>query len=582
MGNFTVMPRLGMTMTEGKIVKWLINEGDKVEKGDYLYEVETDKTTLEVDSLYAGILLKQYYEEGEDVPCDLEVGYIGEAGEEVPEIEKVVVSAESKDGAAPSAAPSSSERSAPTATPKKKAAALEDDGKTYDYDLAIIGGGPGGYVAALRAAQLGVKTVVIEKDVLGGACLNRGCIPTKALYTSAKQWQSIQNAGEFGFEIEGAKFDFAKIMKRKDKVVKQLTGGVGALLKKAKVEVINGEAKMSKEHEISVNDKTITCKYAILATGSSPLSVLRNVADGVEIYNTDKLMGLKKLPKTMVIVGGGIIGCEIGCIMNSFGVDVTIVELLPSILPMVDDEVATYLARHMSKNGIKLTTGVTVDAIRKEKAGYTVIMSDDNTVKCDMVLEAVGRKVNTDAFEALGVDMTKRGFVNVDEFMCTNLRSVYAIGDMNGICQLAHAASEQGVAAVERLFDGKTEAEEQNIPSCVFTDIEIAYIGLTKAQAESQGIEAREFKFPFAANGKALTMGESEGFIKVVTDPRFGEILGVHIIGPEASTLIHEAAIAMRLEATAESAGTTVHAHPTLSEAMSEAFLGSSKGALHI
>ena len=582
MGNFTVMPRLGMTMTEGKIVKWLVGEGEKVEKGDYIYEVETDKTTLEVDSLYSGILLKQYYEEGEDVPCDLEVGYIGEAGEKVPEIEKYVASAEAEDEAA-AAAPMAPAAAPVAATVKKaKAQPLIDDGNVYDYDLAIIGGGPGGYVAALRAAQLGVKTVVIEKDVLGGACLNRGCIPTKALYTSAKQWQSFLNAEQFGFKIEGASFDFGAIMKRKNGIVKQLTGGVGMLLKKAKVEVIKGEATMSKEHEISVGDKTISCKFAMLATGSSPASVLKNVADGVEIYDTDKLMGLKKLPKAMVIVGGGIIGCEIGCIMNSFGVDVTIVEMLPSILPMVDSEVAAYLSKHMSKNGIKLVNGVTADAIEKEKSGYNVKLSDGNAVKCDMILEAVGRKVNGDAFDKLGVKMTAKGFVDVDEFMRTNLQSVYAIGDINGICQLAHAASEQGIASVERMFDGKTEAEEQNIPSCVFTDIEIAYIGMTKAQAKEKGIEAREFKFPFAANGKALTMGEGEGFIKVVTDPRFGEILGVHIIGPEASTLIHEAAIAMRLEATAESAGTTVHAHPTLSEAMSEAFLGSSRGALHI
>ncbi len=568
-----------MTMTEGKIVKWLKNVGDKVEKGDYIYEVETDKTTLEVDSLYGGILLKQYYEEGEDVPCDLEVGYIGEAGEEVPEIEKFVATDAVKGEVAPAAAPT-----APIEGPTKaaKAQPLMDDGKVYDYDLAIIGGGPGGYVAALRAAQLGVKTVVIEKDVLGGACLNRGCIPTKALYTSAKQWQSFLNAEQFGFKIEGASFDFGAIMKRKNGIVKQLTGGVGMLLKKAKVEVIKGEAKMSKEHEISVGDKTITCKFAMLATGSSPASVLKNVADGVKIYDTDKLMDLKKLPKFMVIVGGGIIGCEIGCIMNSFGVDVTIVEMLPSILPMVDSEVAAYLSKHMSKNGITLVNGVTADAIDKEKTGYNVKLSDGNAVKCDMILEAVGRAVNGKAFDKLGVKMTAKGFVDVDDFMRTNLQSVYAIGDINGICQLAHAASEQGIASVERMFDGKTEAEEQNIPSCVFTDIEIAYIGLTKAQAAEQGIEAREFKFPFAANGKALTMGEGEGFIKVVTDPRFGEILGVHIIGPEASTLIHEAAIAMRLEATAESAGTTVHAHPTLSEAMSEAFLGSSRGALHI
>ena len=574
MGNFVVMPRLGMTMTEGRIIKWLVNEGDKIDKGDYIYEVETDKTTLEVDSLYSGILLKQYYDEGELVPCDLEVGYIGEAGEEIPTIEKKAVEETSE------AKPAEK-----IEAPKKKAEAkplIADEGSEYEYDLAVIGGGPGGYVAALRAAQLGVKVALVEKDEIGGTCLNRGCIPTKALYTSAKQWQAIQNADEFGFTVKDAELDFSKVMKRKDKIVKKLTGGVGSLLKKAKVDFIKGTAMMSKEHEITVGDRTISCRFAIIATGSTPASVLKNVAEGVEVYDTDKLMGLTELPESIVIVGGGIIGCEIGSIMNSFGVDVTIVELLPTILPMVDQELSAALAAHMIKSGIKIINGVTADFIEKSEKGYTVKLSDGKEASCDMILEAVGRKVNSESFEALGIELTQKGFVDVDEFMCTNLKSVYAIGDINGICQLAHVASEQGVIAVERMFDGRMEAEEQAIPSCVFTDLEIAYIGLTEAQAKEKGSKVKTFSFPFAANGKALTMSEGEGFVKVVVDERFGEILGVHIIGPEASTLIHEAAIAMRLEATAEYAGTTVHAHPSLSEAMMEAFLGCSKGAIHI
>ena len=564
MGNFVLMPKLGMTMEEGKIVKWLVSEGDKIEKGDYIFEVETDKTTLEVDVLYSGTVLKLYYEEGDIVLCDGEVAFIGEEGEDAPEIEK----------AAPAAA---------SAAAKMEAKPLmADDSTNYDYDLAVIGGGPGGYVAALRAAQLGAKVALVEKDELGGTCLNRGCIPTKALYASAKQWQAIQNADEYGFTVKGAEFDFSKVMKRKDKVVKKLTGGVGALLKKAKVDVIKGTAKMEKEHEVKVGDKTITCKFALLATGGKPASVLKNVAEGVEIYDTDKLMGLKELPKSIVIVGGGIIGCEVGCIMNSFGVDVTIVEMLPTILPMVDAEIAATLAKQMTKSGIKLINGVTADAIEKCNSGYTVKLSDGNAVDCGMILEAVGRKVDSEAYETLGIEPTEKGFVDVDAFMCTSQASVYAIGDINGICQLAHAASEQGVLAVERMFRGRTEAEVQNIPSCVFADLEIAYVGLTEAQAKEKGLEVKTYSFPFAANGKALTMGEGEGFVKVVYDDRFGEILGVHIIGPEASSLIHEAVVGMRLEATTNNIGTTVHAHPTLSEALMEAFLGCSKGALHV
>jgi dihydrolipoamide dehydrogenase len=576
MGNFILMPKLGMTMTDGKIIKWLKDEGDMIEKGDYIFEVETDKTSLEVDSLYTGILLKKYYGAGEDVPCNSEMGYIGKTGEAIPELQRAA--------AAASVPTEKQSVSAPAAEPSKKVETkpLVVEEGSYDYDLIVIGAGPGGYVAAIRAAQLGAKVAIVEKDEMGGTCLNRGCIPTKALYASAKRWKNIRNADQYGFKVTGAEFDFTAIMENKNKVVHRLTSGVSSLMKKNKVEIIKGEAKIKKEHEVTVGGKKFTCKFALIATGGRPASVLKNIDAGVEIWDTDKLMGLKSLPEKAVIVGGGIIGCEIGCILNSFGVKVTIVEMLPSILSMVDGDIAVCLADDMKKNDIEILSGVTVDGIKKDSAHNIVKLSNGNTVTCDMIIEAVGRKANKDAFEDLGVELTPKGFVVTDDFMTTNLGSVYAIGDITGICQLAHAASEQGIIAVERMFGGRTKAEKQNIPSCIFTDLEIAYVGMTEAQAKEKGLDVRIFKFPFGANGKALTMGESEGFVKVVCESRFGEILGVHIIGPDASSLIQEAVTAMRLEATAESAGTTVHAHPTLSEALMEAFLGCSTGAIHM
>lgn len=571
MGNFLLMPKLGMTMTDGKIVKWLKNEGDKVEKGDYIFEVETDKTTLEVDALYSGILLKKYYDEGDNVACDTKIAFIGGAGESIPEIER-----------AQSAISKLVQQEPSAAIKQTQAQPIAADDTKYDYDLAVIGGGPGGYVAAIRAAQLGAKTVLIEKDTVGGTCLNRGCIPTKALYTSAKQWRNLNHAEEFGFRVKGAELDFAAVMKRKDNIVNQLTGGVAALLKKNKVGIIYGNGKITKEHEVIVEDRKMSCKYAILATGGYPASVLKNVEAGVNIYDTDKLMGIKELPKSVVIVGGGIIGCEIGCIMNAFGVKVVIVEMLPSILAMTDEEVSGLLAAHMKRNGIEIRTSSTVDAVEKSGDKYNVKLSGGDKLECEMVFEAVGRKVNDQAFEELGLECSAKGYVNVDSLMRTNKKSIFAIGDITGICQLAHAASEQGVIAAEFMFGGRTEATQQYIPSCIFTDIEIAYVGMTEKQAKENGLEPNVSKFPFAANGKALTMGETEGFVKVVYDKRFGEILGVHIIGPEASNLIHEAVAAMRLEGTAEYIGSAVHAHPTLSEALMEAFLGCSKGAIHI
>jgi dihydrolipoamide dehydrogenase len=570
MGNFVLMPKLGMTMTDGKIVKWLKNEGDHIEKGDYIFEVETDKTTLEVDSLYRGILIKKLFHEGDVAACDTQIAYIGEAGENVPVDTKPAVG-----GAKQPVLPDDS-LSIRVAQP------LADDGAVYEYDLAVVGGGPGGYVAAIRAAQLGAKTVLIEKDQLGGTCLNRGCIPTKALYTSAGQWRKIARCEEYGFRVSGAELDFSAVMQRKDKIVRQLTGGVAGLLKKNKVSVLHGEAEVAREHEVILGDKKISSKYILLATGGRPASLLKNVSKDVNIINTDTFMDLKELPRSIVIVGGGIIGCEIGCILNAFGAKVTIVEMLPAILPMTDDEISSLLMQHMTKNGMDIRTSTTVNAVEKKGPAYSVILSDNHTVECDMVLEAVGRVMNDEAFRDLGLKRSQKGFVDVDSFMGTNLAGVYAIGDITGICQLAHAASTQGVIAAERMFGGKTETEEQLIPSCIFTDLEIAYVGMTEKQAKEKGLKARVFKYPFSANGKALTLGESEGFVKIICDERFDEILGVHIIGAEASTLIHEAVMAMRLEATSAYAGTVIHAHPTLSEALMEAFLGLSKGAVHI
>lgn len=575
MGNFVLMPKLGMTMTEGKIIKWLKEEGDLVEKGDYILEVETDKTSLEVDSLYSGILLKKYYEAGYDAPCNKEIAYIGLAGEDIPGLPKTESQSAAK-------LTEQKPQAVPAAVAKPSAAKLPELQGGYDYDLAIVGAGPGGYVAALRAAQLGAKVCVVEKDELGGTCLNRGCIPTKALYASAKRWKDIQNAHLYGFRLREAAFDFPSIMSQKDKTVKRLTDGVSSLMKKNKIDVIRGEASIEKEHEIMVGSKKITCGFTLLATGGRPASVLKNIAaDCVEITDTDKFMHLKALPSSVVIVGGGIIGCEIGCILNAFGVQVTIVEMMPAILSMADADVAACLAGNMQKNGIAILTGTTVKGIEKKAGKNVVTLSNGDTIACEMILEAVGRQVNTDAFAALGIELTPKGYVATNEFMNTSLASVYAIGDVTGKCQLAHAASEQGILAAERMFGGRAEIEEQNIPSCIFTDLEIAYVGLTEAQAREQGLEFRTYTFPFSSNGKALTLGDSEGFVKVISDKRFGEILGVHIIGPEASSLIEEAVMAMRLEATAEYAGTTVHAHPTLSEALMEAFLGCSRGALH-
>lgn len=574
MGNFVAMPKLGMTMTEGKIIRWLAQEGAQVEKGDYIFETETDKTSLEVDSLYSGTLLKIYYGEGSTVPVNEPVAFIGAEGEEIPERPAPQEPAKQAEKA--------KEIPVVTETPKPKPA--NKTGKTerpagnFDFDLIVVGAGPGGYVAAIRAAQLGAKVAVVEKDSVGGTCLNRGCIPTKAYYASAKRYEDMKRAEEFGLKGDHIGFSWQAIRARKNEIVSKLVAGVAGLLKKNSITLLKGNASVKHPNEVLVDEKAYTCAYILLATGAKPASVLKTQ---VKPMNTNDVLDLEALPESMVIIGGGVIGCEMAGIMNSFGVEVTIVELLPQILPMTDEEVAAELHRKMEAKGVRILTGTTCEDITQENKDYIVRLSNGETIRCNAVLEAVGRKPATGAVEGLKLERDRKGYVVVDDMMRTSADYIYAIGDINGKFQLAHAASAQGILAAEHMFADRQDTEDQAIPSCIFTDLEIAYIGLTEAQAREKGLPVRTFKFPYSANGKALTLGETEGFVKVITDERWGEILGVHIIGAEASSLIEEAVMAMRCEATAQAAGSTIHAHPTLSETLMEAFLGASSGAIH-
>lgn len=574
MGNFVAMPKLGMTMTEGKIIRWLAQEGAQVEKGDYIFETETDKTSLEVDSLYSGTLLKIYYEEGSTVLVNEPVAFIGAEGEEIPELPapQEPVKQDEKAKEIPVV------METPKPKPANKIGKTERPAGNFDFDLIVVGAGPGGYVAAIRAAQLGAKVAVVEKDSVGGTCLNRGCIPTKAYYASAKRYEDMKRAEEFGLKGDHIGFNWQAIRARKNEIVSKLVAGVAGLLKKNNITLLKGNASIKNPNEVLVDEKAYTCAYILLATGAKPASVLKTQ---VKPMNTNDVLDLETLPESMVIVGGGVIGCEMAGIMNSFGVEVTIVELLPQILPMTDEEVAAELHRKMEAKGVRILTGTTCEDITQENKDYIVRLSNGETIRCNAVLEAVGRKPETGAVEGLKLERDQKGYVVVDDMMRTSADYIYAIGDINGKFQLAHAASAQGILAAEHMFADRQDTEDQAIPSCIFTDLEIAYVGLTQAQAREKGLPVRTFKFPYSANGKALTLGETEGFVKVITDERWGEILGVHIIGAEASSLIEEAVMAMRCEATAQAAGNTIHAHPTLSETLMEAFLGASSGAIH-
>ncbi len=575
MGEFIRMPKLGMTMTEGRITRWLVHEGQTIEKGDYLFEVETDKTTLEVDSLYAGLVRKLYFEDMTMVPVNVPVAFIGAPEEEIPAQEAIPSEVEAEE-----IANTSTQQKIilqPTNQPNNQSTDKNIQ-TNFDYDLIVIGAGPGGYVSAIRASQLGAKVAVVENDACGGTCLNRGCIPTKAYYERAKEWAMIQGAKQAGFTIDHASFDWRKIVSLKENVVNRLVKGVGYLLEKNGVMLIRGTATLQGQHQITVGEQTLSARYIVLATGGRP--VMRIPAEK-PLLSTDDVLNLEQLPKRIVIIGGGVVGCEMANIFKTFGVDVTIIELMPRILPMMDEELSAELAKRLKADGVHILTGTSVERVAFTAEGYSVVIASGTPLACDLVLEAIGRQNDPSAYEQFGVKLTERGFIAVDAAFQTSVESVYAIGDCNGISQLAHSASHQGIQVAEQLFGGAQEMQAQPTPVCIFSALEIASVGKTLTEARKLGISAKEIKIPYISNGKALTMNAKEGFVKAVVDEEYGEILGVHIIGEQASTMIHEAVMAMRGELTAFEAGHTIHAHPSLSELLMEAFLGGSSGAIN-
>ena len=459
MGEWIRMPKLGMTMTEGQITRWLVHEGQTIEKGDYLFEVETDKTTLEVDSLYTGVLRKIYYEDMSVVTVNLPVAFIGSLEEEIPAKESFQAEPETEQQV--TATLNITTDKTQEQAQRRQDTIRHDETKTritYDYDLIVIGAGPGGYVAAIRAAQLGASVAVIEKNNCGGTCLNRGCIPTKAFFEKAKEWQAIQDANKSGFHIDNASFDWKKILAFKDSVVKRLVKGVGFLLEKNKIKLIYGVATLTAAHQVTVGEQNLSARSIVLATGGKP--VMRIPADE-PLLSTDEILSLETLPGSIVIIGGGVIGCEMAHILRTFGVAVKIVELMPRILPMMDEELSSELAKRLKADGVQILTNTGVERVARVAEGYSVLIASGTPLTCDLVLEAIGRKNDPDAYAGVDLETTERGFIQVDETYRTSIQDVYAIGDCNGISQLAHSASHQGIQLAEYLF-GKAGKQREN------------------------------------------------------------------------------------------------------------------------
>ena len=451
------------------------------------------------------------------------------------------------------------------------------------FDVTVIGAGPGGYVAAIRAAQVGLKTAIIEKDKdLGGTCLLRGCIPTKELLHSAHVYDLINNPTEFGVSVEGLKLHFDKVMARKNKVVGKLAKGVEFLMKKHKITVFKGTGKFEGKGRVAVKDaagltREIPTKNVIIATGSAPHLLPGLQVRSPRVVTSDELLDFDHVPKSMIVLGAGAVGVEFASVFKRFGSDVTIIEVLDRLVPVEDEETSAELQRAFRKRGITSLVNTRFESAEIYEDGvevtYTGADGKQGTIKAETLLVAIGRRPYTDG---LGLEKTKcevdRGYIKIDEYMRTAEPNVYAIGDVVPTPWLAHVASKEGCLAAEYIAGRNPHPINYNrVPNCTYCEPEIGSVGLTEARAKEKGYQVKVGKFPFSALGKAMILGETEGFVKVVTDAKYDEVLGVHIIGPHATDLLAEACVAMGLEATAEELGNIMHAHPTLSEAVMEA-----------
>jgi dihydrolipoamide dehydrogenase len=459
--------------------------------------------------------------------------------------------------------------------------------------IVILGGGPGGYVAAIRAAQLGAEVTLVENKYLGGTCLNVGCIPTKVLLHTTELIDALENdAKELGISISGYEANWTKLQARKTKIVKKLVAGVNGLLKNNSVTKIMGTGVFINDHQIKVitenQDQTMVVDFdfAIIASGSIPVIPPIPGSDHQDVITSDAALSLEAVPASMCIIGGGVIGCEFASVYNAFGCKVTIIEMLPEIVANMDQDIVKPLKAKLLKEGVEIFIRTKVESIQEGPEGLAVTTSSEageKIITAQKVLLSVGRKPVLDTLELdkVGVE-TARGAIKVNQKMQTNKRNIFAVGDCNGGVMLAHVASAEGIVAVETIMGIKSQIDFKTIPYCVYTKPELASVGLTEAQARDQGYEVKVGNFPMAVNGKAMIMGETTGVVKYVTDAATGEILGLHMAGPRATDLIVEGALAIRLEATVAELMSTIHAHPTVGEALMEAAHAVKGEAIHL
>lgn len=558
MAKEVVMPKLGLTMTEGTVEAWLKNEGDEVKEGEKLFSVSTDKLTNDIEATVSGKLLNILVPAGETVACLTPVAVIGAEGESY------------------------------AAAPAKTAAPAKAEEKSAEGGgVLVIGGGPGGYVAAIRAAQLGAKVTLAERAEIGGTCLNRGCMPTKALLHSSEVYELATNSVDIGIIGRDVAVDWPRVQATRQSVSDKLTGGVRALMRANKVTVVEGEAKFTGPKTVEVGGKTLNPDKIIIAVGSKPvMPPIPGLKECPACIDSTACLKLDHIPESLVVIGGGVIGVELGSVYRRFGSKVSVLELQDRILPQMDGELAELAAAQLVAEGMDLRTGAKVTRVDTTTNGAAVhaeIGGKDTVFEAEKVLVCVGRSPN---LEGLGLDkagiVVEGGFIKVDKRLETSVPGVFAVGDCSGRLMLAHAAMAMGEAAAENAMGGEAGFNEDMSPACAYVGPEIAGVGYTEERAKELGIEYIVGRFPTSANGRSLVSGCTGGIIKVLAGPKFGEILGVHILAPSATELIEEAALAIRLEATLDELTDTIHCHPTVAEALREAALAAQKRAIHI
>ncbi|EUK17776.1 dihydrolipoyl dehydrogenase [Commensalibacter papalotli (ex Servin-Garciduenas et al. 2014)] len=571
MAEKIVVPVLGESITSAVVSKWLKQPGESISADEALIELETDKVNVEVPAPVAGIVGQHQVAVGDEVAVGALLVTIGDKAEAGASINTAV--------------------EVPSVTEVKQESITANQNNDAEYDLIVIGAGPGGYVAAIRAAQLGMKVACVEKKkTLGGTCLNVGCIPSKALLYASEQYEAAhKQLADLGVIVKDVKLDLAKMQSHKDAVINANVAGIEFLLKKNKITWLKGSATITAPGQVSIDGKEHTARTIVIATGSESVSLPDVDVDEKHVVTSTGALSLEKVPEHMVVIGGGVIGVELGSVWHRLGAKVTIVEYFDRLLPGFDKEVSLSFAKILEKQGMQLKLAHKVEKLERKGKESQITISNiggdhKETLSADVVLVSVGRKPVTQGLglEALGVDLDEKGRIQTNAQFQTNIAGIYAIGDVIAGPMLAHKAEEEGVAIAELLAGKKPHIDYGLIPGVVYTDPEIAMVGKTEEVLKAESVEYSVGKFPFSANGRARAMNQTEGFVKILADKRTNKVLGAHLIGPHCSELIAEIVLAMNFGASAEDIALTCHAHPTLTESIKEAALGTQKRSIHM